>query len=1026
MRTFTPLFLICVLPFLLSGQQISPNLNFGTDGFISQVNSPGYYGKGLEVYSDGDILILEVNPGWGVESFTTYRYNPDGTPDLSWGSNGAAAQSASADFDAGQDYTDFKVLDDNEAILLYEGNNWGNYVQNADGQIYGLDDVGNLSYSFSLDYNFDDDTDDHFYGIEDIPGTGYRVFGYTDDPLYFNYYLWVASFGSSLEDTYLYFDGTEKAFHTATLPNGNYLIGGTFFGQAGVVARSSTYSIDTNFGADGFALLPGGAVIKLYVHPDGKILATTSLGIFRLNANGSLDTSYGNNGSISAYGSGYRVEIFCDGKVIFANTDGTIRQYLPDGTLNPDFGTDGVYTVQYNGSDLPITDFELVGDTSFIVFGTLNNEMVVGSFDLASSANDMGIQQILNPVSGEPTAIEEVTVIIKNYGQDQQQDFDVGYQINSEAPVLETINQLLAPGESITYTFNATADLSAPGFYQVQAFSSLAGDNSLFNDTVSIVVEHNPGLNVGLSNLAPQESCGSGFGFQVELSNFGTETITSVDFEVTIDGGIPEMFNWTGNLLPLTSEIVLYSTTDFGAGEYDVSITAAMINNEPDAETSDNTLGASAFSGELISGNTIYLDFETDGFPSETYWAIFNENGSSIASGGPYLAPNTHYYHTLCLPENFNPNCYVLKLWDTYGDGLNGTVEIKNDMDEVLIFVDDFNDNFEPYDFCYYPCLTGTLSSVASGASLPNPGSISVNINDSDDILQYSIDGGQTFQSENIFTDLPAGNYDVLVLDEDGCELNLTIEVLGCTINSTVNATLESGAGMSDATITIVALDGYGSLSYSIDGGQTYQSEPLFEGLEGGIYDVSVLDSEGCLWAESIEVLTCTLEFTVQITEESTAAAQDGTIEISPINGFGDIQYSIDGGITFQSEPNFEGLSAGIYTVLVQDSEGCLAEQEVEVGVNTALLQLSENLMFQCWPNPTSGQLNIRLDGKFNNSDQGIFKLMDVSGRLIKQVILSNTGNFQSSLELQEFSAGIYFWSIEFDGHSNHGRIIKQ
>lgn len=44
--------------------------------------------------------------------------------------------------------------------------------------------------------------------------------------------------------------------------------------------------------------------------------------------------------------------------------------------------------------------------------------------------------------------------------------------------------------------------------------------------------------------------------------------------------------------------------------------------------------------------------------------------------------------------------------------------------------------------------------------------------------LMYSIDGGSTFQPGNVFTDLPNGTYDVVVMDENGCTWSGTATIL--------------------------------------------------------------------------------------------------------------------------------------------------------------------------------------------------------------------------------------------------------
>ena len=67
------------------------------------------------------------------------------------------------------------------------------------------------------------------------------------------------------------------------------------------------------------------------------------------------------------------------------------------------------------------------------------------------------------------------------------------------------------------------------------------------------------------------------------------------------------------------------------------------------------------------------------------------------------------------------------------------------------------------------------------------------------------------------------------------------------------------------------------------------------------------------------------LAFTFQ--EESCGGANDGEINFQVTGGTPNYQYSIDGGITFQANSQFQNLSGGTYDLVVQDENDC-SEQE--------------------------------------------------------------------------------------------------
>ncbi len=55
------------------------------------------------------------------------------------------------------------------------------------------------------------------------------------------------------------------------------------------------------------------------------------------------------------------------------------------------------------------------------------------------ATNDIGIIQIISPVSGSELGMETVTVNIKNFGTDDQSNFEVSFSVNGATAVVETV-----------------------------------------------------------------------------------------------------------------------------------------------------------------------------------------------------------------------------------------------------------------------------------------------------------------------------------------------------------------------------------------------------------------------------------------------------------------------------------------------------------------------------------------------------------------------------------------------------------
>lgn len=83
----------------------------------------------------------------------------------------------------------------------------------------------------------------------------------------------------------------------------------------------------------------------------------------------------------------------------------------------------------------------------------------------------------------------------------------------------------------------------------------------------------------------------------------------------------------------------------------------------------------------------VTLTIVMDRYPEETSWALFNDSGENIESGGPYgdMADYATYNETFCLEEN----CYAFSMYDVYGDGLccafgNGSYSLVDDAGNIL------------------------------------------------------------------------------------------------------------------------------------------------------------------------------------------------------------------------------------------------------------------------------------------------------------------------------------------------------
>jgi len=151
---------------------------------------------------------------------------------------------------------------------------------------------------------------------------------------------------------------------------------------------------------------------------------------------------------------------------------------------------------------------------------------------------------------------------------------------------------------------------------------------------------------------------------KVIIKNNGSDTLTSLNINYTLNGGTPETFVWSGSLNFLQAETVSLPTLYLNEGVYDMKIYIDNPNNNNDENLSNDTLSVIF---EALLGNEVVLTLTTDNYPNETSWKIVDTLAVELYSSGA-LAPQTTYTHDLCLPDG----CYNFIILDSYGDGLIG------------------------------------------------------------------------------------------------------------------------------------------------------------------------------------------------------------------------------------------------------------------------------------------------------------------------------------------------------------------
>ncbi|WP_348825744.1 beta strand repeat-containing protein, partial [Flavobacterium aestuarii] len=208
----------------------------------------------------------------------------------------------------------------------------------------------------------------------------------------------------------------------------------------------------------------------------------------------------------------------------------------------------------------------------------------------------------------------------------------------------------------------------------------------------------------------------------------------------------------------------------------------------------------------------------------------------------------------------------------------------------------------------------------------------------------YKIDGVPPLAADYIASNIanlnPAtnANWDVWVKDANGCTFKLDVAIiLDPTPTVTASATAQClGAG--SYTITANGLGGTGTLTYSINGGSSYQSGNTFVVTTSGSYTIKVKDVNGCTADSNVINVAPQLTLNAVLNKNITCnpAPTAARITLTPTGGVGPFTYTASPNTGTFAANIFTTSAAGNYTFTVTDTAtGCTYTTTTAIPVTT-------------------------------------------------------------------------------------------
>ena len=461
----------------------------------------------------------------------------------------------------------------------------------------------------------------------------------------------------------------------------------------------------------------------------------------------------------------------------------------------------------------------------------------------------------------------------------------------------------------VPYQNSPTFTINQPGAYLVQVKQNGVDDGCVFEVPNIGVLQNNFQVNV----ITQSAQC-NGFGsIRLQALNIVPQYYFSISGPVT------------NNVGPLMDND--YTFNQLSSGTYTVNVTTDDGCSFTDTVTiAPTTLNLTATISQHITCNQGNIQMSSGGGQPPYIYAIYSFNGvlqnptaadyqTSVIFDIPFGAQGTYVF--IMLDSN---NCSTLSNPVTID--LVPNVQYNTTVQNVS-------------------CFGGTNGSIINTVTGGNGFQISFQLLD---------ENGDVIASNNsgVFNNLPAGNYTVVLIQSQGnrtCEFPVdhTITEPDSALTGTSLVTQEFNCITQSGSIGIGSVSGgTPPYEYSING-INFSAGSDFTGLGAGTYSITIRDANNCAFVTNpiiFEPLNPPTDLTFTTTAV-TCPDLTGGVTLAVTGGVNPFQYEIiapaSASVNNGNNPVFTNLTAGTYTFLVTDSNGCTYQENYTLPVLTPI-----------------------------------------------------------------------------------------
>ncbi|TVR79783.1 MAG: hypothetical protein EA412_05685, partial [Chitinophagaceae bacterium] len=377
-----------------------------------------------------------------------------------------------------------------------------------------------------------------------------------------------------------------------------------------------------------------------------------------------------------------------------------------------------------------------------------------------------------------------------------------------------------------------------------------------------------------------------------DITCFGADDGTA---QTLVSGGSqPYTYNWTDPMSQTTADAV-----DLPAGTFSV-----FVSDSSGCQASSSVTIAEP--DEIVISLTSKEDVSCFG--------LTDGSATVSASGGTGTLNYNWMPGNLSGPsiDNLAADTYTLTVTDD--SGCTETLEVEIEEPGEIVADVSILENAS----CYGG-QDGEVELTVSGGVFP----VSI-ASSTGDTIQF------TSNSTHVFSNVAAGNYLVVIVDNNGCTANTNFTV-GEKDNPDITNTIVENATCSDENGTITIELGGASAPYTFD----WSHDPALNNqiadlLAAGSYQVTVTNDFSCDTILSFDIIDEEAPVISAVDMNPSLCGNDnGVISLTVDGGTGDLNYNWGSGLN--NSPVISNLEPGDYEVIITDENGCTETTSVSV-----------------------------------------------------------------------------------------------